>query len=332
MVGEETVGNVAAQNNESFQTEVEQPHHMQDNAAENTISTQYKLKERTVGAKDGQGNETSQIKVVQESHIQDSAVDGATLVQNKSEIRDLNFYYGEFHALKNVNMLLHEKQVTALIGPSGCGKSTLLRCFNRMHDLYPGNQYAGDIILHPDNVNILSRDVDPIEVRMRISMVFQKPNPFPKSIYENVAYGLRVRGIRQRAVLDEKVEEALRGAALWDEVKDRINNLAFELSGGQQQRLCIARALATDPEILLFDEPTSALDPIATASIEELIADLKKKVTILIVTHSMQQAARVSDYTAYMYLGELIEFGVTDTIFIKPKNKMTEDYITGRVG
>ena len=305
---------------------------MQDNAAGNTISTQYEVKEKTVGAKNGQGNESAQTKVEQLHHMQDNDADSTTLTQCKSEIRDLNFYYGEFHALKNVNMLLHEKQVTALIGPSGCGKSTLLRCFNRMHDLYPGNQYNGDIILHPDNVNILSRDVDPIEVRMRISMVFQKPNPFPKSIYENVAYGLRVRGIRKRAVLDEKIEEALRGAALWDEVKDRINNLAFELSGGQQQRLCIARALATDPEILLFDEPTSALDPIATASIEELIADLKKQVTILIVTHSMQQAARVSDYTAYMYLGELIEFGVTDTIFIKPKNKMTEDYITGRVG
>jgi phosphate transport system ATP-binding protein len=178
----------------------------------------------------------------------------------------------------------------------------------------------------------LSHKVDPIEVRMRISMVFQKPNPFPKSIYENVAYGLRVRGIRQRAVLDEKVENALRNSALWDEVKDRMNDLAFNLSGGQQQRLCIARALATDPEILLFDEPTSALDPIATASIEELIADLKDKVTILIVTHNMQQAARVSDFTAYMYLGELIEFDETDTIFIKPKHKQTEDYITGRFG
>lgn len=290
------------------------------------------VEEETLGAKAGQGNESSQTKVEQLYHTQDSVADSTIPAQCKSEIKDLNFYYGEYHALKNVNMLLHEKKVTALIGPSGCGKSTLLRCFNRMHDLYPGNQYVGEIILHPDNVNILSRDVDPIEVRMRISMVFQKPNPFPKSIYENVAYGLRVRGIRQRVVLDEKVEEALRGAALWDEVKDRINNLAFELSGGQQQRLCIARALATDPEILLFDEPTSALDPIATASIEELITDLKKKVTILIVTHSMQQAARVSDFTAYMYLGELIEFGVTDTIFIKPKNKMTEDYITGRVG
>ncbi len=264
--------------------------------------------------------------------MHESIVTNAALTQYKSEVRDLSFYYGEFNALKNINMALHEKQVTALIGPSGCGKSTFLRCFNRMHDLYPGNRYVGDIILHPDNVNILASNVDPIEVRMRISMVFQKPNPFPKSIYENVAYGLRVRGVRQRAVLDEKVEEALRDAALWDEVKDRLNQLAFNLSGGQQQRLCIARALATDPEILLFDEPTSALDPIATASIEELITDLKDKVTILIVTHNMQQAARVSDYTAYMYLGELIEFGVTDTIFIKPKNKQTEDYITGRFG
>jgi len=250
----------------------------------------------------------------------------------KSNVKDLNFYYGSFHALKNINMGLHDKKITALIGPSGCGKSTFLRCFNRMHDLYPGNRYEGEILLHPDDVNILSPKVDPIEVRMRISMVFQKPNPFPKSIFENVAYGLRVRGIKQRAILDEKVENALRNSALWEEVKDRLNDLAFNLSGGQQQRLCIARALATDPEILLFDEPTSALDPIATASIEELIADLKDKVTILIVTHNMQQAARVSDFTAYMYLGELIEFDETDTIFIKPKNKQTEDYITGRFG
>lgn len=250
----------------------------------------------------------------------------------KSEVKNLNFYYGAFNALKSINMVLHDKKITALIGPSGCGKSTFLRCFNRMHDLYPGNRYDGDIILYPDDVNILAQNVDPIEVRMRISMVFQKPNPFPKSIYENVAYGLRVRGIKQRAILDERVELALRNSALWEEVKDRQHDLAFNLSGGQQQRLCIARALATEPEILLFDEPTSALDPIATASIEELITDLKNKVTILIVTHNMQQAARVSDYTAYMYLGELIEFGVTDTIFIKPKNKQTEDYITGRFG
>lgn len=252
--------------------------------------------------------------------------------QHKSVVKNLSFYYGDFNALKNIDMVLHDKQVTALIGPSGCGKSTFLRCFNRMHDLYPGNRYEGNIILYPDNENILAPSVDPIEVRMRISMVFQKPNPFPKSIYENVAYGLRIRGVRQRALLDEKIEEALRNAALWDEVKDRLHELAFNLSGGQQQRLCIARALATNPEILLFDEPTSALDPIATASIEELIADLKSKVTILIVTHNMQQAARVSDYTAYMYLGQLIEFDLTDTIFIKPKNKQTEDYITGRFG
>jgi len=250
----------------------------------------------------------------------------------KAEVKDLNFFYGDFQALKRLNMPVYEKQVTALIGPSGCGKSTFLRSFNRMHDLYPGNRYEGEIRLHPDNVNVLAAGVDPIEVRMRISMVFQKPNPFPKSIYENVAYGLRVRGESRRVSLNEKVEEALRNAALWDEVKDRMDEPAFNLSGGQQQRLCIARALATDPEMLLFDEPTSALDPIATASIEELIHDLKKKVTIVIVTHNMQQAARVSDYTAYMYLGELIEYGVTDEIFIKPKKKQTEDYITGRFG
>jgi phosphate transport system ATP-binding protein len=250
----------------------------------------------------------------------------------KAEARNLNFYYGSYHALKNISMPLHERKVTALIGPSGCGKSTYLRCFNRMHDLYPGNRYEGEIKLYPDDTNLLNPQVDPIEVRMRISMVFQKPNPFPKSIFENVAYGLRVRGEGRKAVLDKKVEEALRGAALWEEVKNRLDDLAFNLSGGQQQRLCIARALATDPEILLFEEPTSALDPIATASIEELITDLKSSLTILIVTHNMQQAARVSDYTAYMYLGELIEFDATDTIFIKPKNKATEDYITGRFG
>lgn len=273
------------------------------------------------------------VKILSGNRImQTKQVKNTELIQYKSEVKNLNFYYGEFNALKNIDMVLHDKKITALIGPSGCGKSTFLRCFNRMHDLYSGNRYEGEIILHPDDVNILATNVDPIEVRMRISMVFQKPNPFPKSIYENVAYGLRVRGIRQRAILDERIEIALRNSALWDEVKDRLHALAFNLSGGQQQRLCIARALATDPEILLFDEPTSALDPIATASIEELVTDLKSKVTILIVTHNMQQAARVSDYTAYMYLGELIEFNVTDTIFIKPKNKQTEDYITGRFG
>jgi phosphate transport system ATP-binding protein len=250
----------------------------------------------------------------------------------KAEVRNLSFYYGDFNALKNISMPVHEKRVTALIGPSGCGKSTFLRSFNRMHDLYAGNRYEGEIRMFPDDVNVLASSVDPIEVRMRISMVFQKPNPFPKSIYENVAYGLRVRGENRRVALNDKVEEALKNAALWDEVKDRLEEPAFNLSGGQQQRLCIARALATDPEMLLFDEPTSALDPIATASIEELIHDLKTKLTIVIVTHNMQQAARVSDFTAYMYLGELIEYGVTDEIFIKPKKKQTEDYITGRFG
>lgn len=250
----------------------------------------------------------------------------------KAEATDLSFYYGEYHALKNINMRIAEKHITALIGPSGCGKSTFLRCFNRLHDLYPGHRYQGKILLHPENVNILGREIDPIEVRMRIGMVFQKPNPFPKSIYENVAFGLRVRGMKNKRELDEKVEQALEDAALWKEVKDRLKDLAFNLSGGQQQRLCIARALATDPEMLLFDEPTSALDPIATASIEELMVELKSKLTILIVTHNMQQAARVSDFTAFMYLGELIEFDETNNIFVKPSKRQTEDYITGRFG
>jgi phosphate transport system ATP-binding protein len=250
----------------------------------------------------------------------------------KAEARELSFFYGDFKSLKSISMGLEQNKVTALIGPSGCGKSTFLRCFNRMHDLYPGNRYEGEINLKPDGVNILGKDIDPIEVRMRIGMVFQKPNPFPKSIYENVAYGLRVRGISNRTELDDRVEKALRGGAIWDEVKDRLADLAFNLSGGQQQRLCIARALATEPELLLFDEPTSALDPIATGNIEELIGEIKKQVTILIVTHNMQQAARVSDYTAYMYLGELIEFGDTNSVFTKPKRRETEDYITGRFG
>ena len=250
----------------------------------------------------------------------------------KAEARNLNFFYGEAKALKGINMPIYDKKVTALIGPSGCGKSTYLRSFNRMHDLYPGNRYEGEIRFFPDNTNLLSPEVDPIEVRMRVGMVFQKPNPFPKSIYENVAYGLRVRGENNKRVLDDKVEHALRSAAIWGEVKDRLKELAPNLSGGQQQRLCIARALATHPELLLFDEPTSALDPIATGAIEELIHELKQRVAILIVTHNMQQAARVSDYTAYMYLGEMLEFGKTDEIFIKPQDKRTEDYITGRMG
>ena len=254
------------------------------------------------------------------------------MLVTKAESKGLSFYYGDFRALNSINMPVHERKVTALIGPSGCGKSTFLRCFNRMHDLYSGNRYEGSIMLQPDNTNLLDPGVDPIEVRMRIGMVFQKPNPFPKTVFENVAYGLRVRGEGSRRAIEDKVEQALNDAALWNEVKDRLHQPAYNLSGGQQQRLCIARALATDPELLLFDEPTSALDPIATSSIEELIHDLKKQVTILIVTHNMQQAARVSDYTAYMYLGELIEFGVTDELFIKPRMKQTEDYITGRFG
>ena len=251
----------------------------------------------------------------------------------KAEAKSLNFFYADgTKALKDVSLPVYENKITALIGPSGCGKSTFLRCFNRMHDLYPGNRYEGQILLHPDNTNVLAKGVDPIEVRMRISMVFQKPNPFPKSIYENVAYGLRVRGERSKSAVDDKVEEALKGASLWNEVKDRLQDLAFNLSGGQQQRLCIARALATDPEIMLFDEPTSALDPIATVNIEELMSGLKNKLSILIVTHNMQQAARISDYTAYMYLGEMIEFDATDKIFTNPGRKETEDYITGKFG
>ena len=251
----------------------------------------------------------------------------------KAESKKLDFYYADgTQALKNVSLPVYENKITALIGPSGCGKSTFLRSFNRMHDLYPGNRYDGEIVLHPDNTNILDAKVDPIEVRMRISMVFQKPNPFPKSIYENVAYGLRVRGENNARTLDDKVEEALKGASIWDEVKDRLQDLAFNLSGGQQQRLCIASALATEPEIMLFDEPTSALDPIATVNIEELMSGLKEKLSILIVTHNMQQAARISDYTAYMYLGELIEHDATDKIFTTPTMKEAEDYITGKFG
>lgn len=250
----------------------------------------------------------------------------------KIEVRNFNFYYGDFHALKGINMRIYENQVTAIIGPSGCGKTTLLRSFNRMHDLYPGNRYEGEIILYPDGINIIDRSVDPIAIRMRIGMVFQKPNPFPKSIYENVAYGLRIKGIKKKSILDEKVEEALRAAALWEEVRDRLHENAYSLSGGQQQRLCIARAIAVEPEVLLFDEPTSALDPISTAKIEELVVELKKRLTIVIVTHNMQQAARVSDYTAFMYMGELVEFGPTEKIFTKPDSKLTEEYITGRFG
>ncbi|TPW20699.1 MAG: phosphate transport system ATP-binding protein [Elusimicrobia bacterium] len=250
----------------------------------------------------------------------------------KAEIKALDFFYGAKQALKSVTMSIPDRRVTALIGPSGCGKTTLLRCFNRMHDLYPGNRYQGSIVLQPHGIDILAKDVDPIEIRMRINMVFQKPNPFPKSIFENVVYGLRVRGLSNRSELEGKAEKALRDAALWEEVKDRLHGNAYDLSGGQQQRLCLGRALATDPEMLLFDEPTSALDPIATSRIEELVKELKSRVTILIVTHNMQQAARISDITGFMYMGELIETGPTEKIFTTPDDKRTQDYVTGRFG
>jgi phosphate transport system ATP-binding protein len=251
--------------------------------------------------------------------------------QVKAEVSHLNFFYGEVEALKDINLLFPANQVTAIIGPSGCGKSTLLRCFNRIHDLYPDTRYEGQIILQPSGINLIGPETDPLEMRMRMSMVFQKPNAFPKSVFENVAFGLRLRGVKGTE-LKEQVEKSLRLAALWEEVKDRLRQSAYTLSGGQQQRLCIARALATDPEMLLFDEPTSALDPIATAKIEDVIFDLKSRVTVIIVTHNMQQAARVSDFTAFMYLGELIEVSPTTQMFENPSNKLTEDYITGHFG
>ena len=254
-------------------------------------------------------------------------VETQTALKTRMEVKSLNFYYGSNQALKNINMPIYDKKVTALIGPSGCGKTTLLRCLNRMHDLYPNNRYEGDILL--DGESIFKMDV--IDLRSKVGMVFQKPTPFPMSIFDNVAFGLRLKGIKGTELKD-RVEKALKDAALWDEVKDRLKDSAFSLSGGQQQRLCIARAIAVEPEVLLFDEPTSALDPISTAKIEELIVELKKKITIVIVTHNMQQAARISDFTGFMYLGELIEFNPTEKIFTKPDKKLTEDYVTGRFG
>ncbi len=248
----------------------------------------------------------------------------------KVSVKDLNLYYGNDRALKQINLSIPEKRVTAFIGPSGCGKSTLLRCFNRMNDLVDICRIEGDVIM--DGRSIYGRDVDVAELRRSVGMVFQKPNPFPKSIYENVAYGLRLQGVNSRRILDEAVEKSLRAAALWDEVKDRLQDNAFGLSGGQQQRLVIARAIAIEPEVILLDEPASALDPISTLKIEELINELKEQYTIIIVTHNMQQAARVSDYTAFMYMGDLVEFGDTDTLFTNPGKKQTEDYITGRYG
>jgi len=246
------------------------------------------------------------------------------------EIKNLNLFYGEKQALFNVNMKIPKKKVTAYIGPSGCGKSTLLRSINRMNDLVDSAKIDGQILL--DDKNIYDKSVNVADLRRRVGMVFQKPNPFPKSIYENVAYGLRIQGINDRRTLDEIVEKSLRGAALWDEMKDRLNDNALGMSGGQQQRLVIARAIAIEPEVMLLDEPASALDPISTLKIEELINELKETYTIVIVTHNMQQAARVSDYTAFMYMGELIEFGQTNQLFTNPTKKQTEDYITGRYG
>ncbi|MCD6525472.1 MAG: phosphate ABC transporter ATP-binding protein PstB [Desulfuromonas sp.] len=245
-------------------------------------------------------------------------------------VKNLNFYYqGDVHAVKNISLDIKKNQVTALIGPSGCGKTTFLRCFNRMHDLYPGHRYEGEILF--EGGNLLERK-DITELRSRIGMVFQKPTPFPMSIFDNIAYGLKLKGIKNRAELTDRVEQALKQAALWDEAKDRLKQSANGLSGGQQQRLVLARALAVEPDVLLFDEPTSALDPISTSKIEELMVKLKQEVSILIVTHNMQQAARISDQTAFMYMGELIECDQTDMMFTNPKEKLTEEYITGRFG
>ncbi|MGC0151498.1 phosphate ABC transporter ATP-binding protein PstB [Chromobacterium vaccinii] len=253
-----------------------------------------------------------------------------TSTASKLEVRNLNFYYGNFHALKNIQLEIAPRKVTAFIGPSGCGKSTLLRTFNRMYELYPGLRADGDILL--DGQNILGRDIDVNLLRAKVGMVFQKPTPFPMSIHDNITFGVKLYEKLSKGEMEDRVEWALRKAALWDEVKDKLKQSGNSLSGGQQQRLCIARAVASKPEVLLLDEPTSALDPISTAHIEELIHELKEDYTIAIVTHNMQQAARVSDYTAYMYLGEMVEFGNTDTIFTTPQKKATEDYITGKFG
>ena len=256
--------------------------------------------------------------------------EAAASLEAQMAFKNLDFYYGKFHALKKINLEIYKRRVTAFIGPSGCGKSTLLRVMNRMYDLYPEQRATGELLL--DGRNMLDRKVDVNALRAKVGMVFQKPTPFPMSIYENIAFGVRLHERLSKSQMDERVEWALRKAAIWEETKTKLNQSGMSLSGGQQQRLCIARGIAVKPEVLLLDEPTSALDPISTMRIEELIAELKTEFTIAIVTHNMQQAARISDFTAYMYLGEMIEFGVTDQIFIKPKKKQTEDYITGRFG
>lgn len=248
----------------------------------------------------------------------------------KIQVRNLNFFYGKKQALKNINMDIYENQVTALIGPSGCGKSTYIRLFNRMNELIPHTSHNGEILL--DGQDIFAPSVDVVDIRRRVGMVFQKPNPFPKSIFDNLAYGLRINGIKEKQEVRKRVENSLKDAALWGEVHERLHESALSLSGGQQQRLCIARCLAVRPDIILFDEPCASLDPISTRKIEELIEELKKDYTIVIVTHNMQQAARVSQHTAFMYLGEMIEYASTDELFTVPKNKMTEDYLSGKFG
>lgn len=252
------------------------------------------------------------------------------VINSLIKVRDLNLYYGDHQALKNITMDIPDRKVTAIIGPSGCGKSTLIRCFNRMNDLVEGCRITGRIEFHDEN--IYGKKTDPVEIRRRIGMVFQKPNPFPKSVFENVAYGPRIHGVKDRDELSRIVERSLKRAALWEEVRDRLHHSAMGLSGGQQQRLCIARTLAVDPEVILMDEPCSALDPLATARIEALISELKQSYCVIIVTHNMQQASRVSDYTGFMYLGEMLEFGETVQVFESPQNPVTENYITGRFG
>ena len=252
------------------------------------------------------------------------------IVEKEIEVKNLSFYYGEKEAVKNVTLNIEKNKITALIGPSGCGKTTLLRCFNRMHDLYKGNKYTGEIIFK--NMNILDKNIDMTKLRTDIGMVFQKPTPFPMSIFDNVAYGLRLKCIKNKTELHNRIEHVLKKSALWDEVADRLSASAMGLSGGQQQRLCLARTLAPEPDVVLFDEPTSALDPISTKKIEELMHELRGSITMLIVTHNMQQAARISDRTAFMYMGELVEEDATDIMFTNPKKQMTEEYITGKFG
>ncbi|MFA7270699.1 MAG: phosphate ABC transporter ATP-binding protein PstB [Sterolibacterium sp.] len=264
------------------------------------------------------------------SRVSETSEQTGAALRTQITFSNFNFYYGKYHALKNINLDIYHSQVTAFIGPSGCGKSTLLRTMNRMYDLYPEQRAEGELLL--DGENILDKKIDINHLRARIGMVFQKPTPFPMAIYDNIAFGVNLQERLSRSAMDDRVEWALRKAALWDEVKDILKQSGMSLSGGQQQRLCIARGIAVKPEVLLLDEPTSALDPISTMRIEELISELRQDFTIVIVTHNMQQAARISDYTAYMYLGEMIEYGVTDQVFIKPQKKATEDYITGRFG